>query len=162
MQNEPPPEILVPLILLAFAVGFPLIWCGVIGLLSKLGGYGTIAARYPGPSKPPEGLHEGKCATLRGTVSYKHTLSVATPPEGLYVWTMILFRFRHPPILVPWDELVVGPTTPGFLFGTRTEVTFPNLPGSRILFWDAAGDIVAAGKKQFEENQSSPKAASSA
>lgn len=44
---------------------------------------------------------------MRWTASYNGCLIVGCCAEGLYLATMPLFRFRHPPLLIPWTEILV-------------------------------------------------------
>jgi hypothetical protein len=97
----------VPLLLLipvAFAVVFPLFWCGVCLLLSFIGGWRRLARRYA-TDRPPtgtafHGLHAGV-----GLVSYKGCLDAHVAPEGLYLEVAWPFRVGHPRLLVPWDAI---------------------------------------------------------
>jgi len=37
----------------------------------------------------------------------KAVLTLGVSPQGLYLASMFLFRFMHPPLLVPWSEIKV-------------------------------------------------------
>jgi hypothetical protein len=38
--------------------------------------------------------------------SYSNVLTVSIEPEGLRLAVMVLFRVGHPPVLIPWGELL--------------------------------------------------------
>jgi hypothetical protein len=44
---------------------------------------------------------------MRWRANYKHVLTIGVSPRGLYLASMFLFRFMHPPLLVPWSEIKV-------------------------------------------------------
>jgi hypothetical protein len=44
---------------------------------------------------------------MRWLANYNNVLTIGASPEGLYLASMFLFRFMHPPLLVPWSEIKV-------------------------------------------------------
>src|SRR5260370_34286822 len=40
-------------------------------------------------------------------MNYKNVLTIGVSQEGLYLAVVSLFRFMHPPLLVPWSEVRV-------------------------------------------------------
>ena len=44
---------------------------------------------------------------MRWRVNYNNVLTIGVSEEGLYLACMFLFRFMHPPMLIPWDEIKV-------------------------------------------------------
>jgi hypothetical protein len=44
---------------------------------------------------------------MRRLANYNRVLTIGVNPQGLYLATMFLFRFMHPPLLVPWSEIKV-------------------------------------------------------
>ena len=44
---------------------------------------------------------------MRWLTNYNNMLTLGVSPEGLYLASMFLFRFMHPPLLVPWSEIRV-------------------------------------------------------
>ncbi|MGH9564904.1 MAG: hypothetical protein ACRD4I_02870 [Candidatus Angelobacter sp.] len=44
---------------------------------------------------------------MRFIATYGNCLVVGGSSEGLYLAIMALFRFRHPPLLIPWTEIAV-------------------------------------------------------
>ncbi len=44
---------------------------------------------------------------MRWIAGYRNCLTVGCNHEGLYLATMPPFQFRHPPLLIPWDEITV-------------------------------------------------------
>ena len=52
---------------------------------------------------------------MRGWTNYNTVLPIGISQEGLYLATLFLFRFMHPPLLVPWSEITVQKSD-GWLF----------------------------------------------
>ena len=44
---------------------------------------------------------------MRWWTNYNNVLTLAVSRQGLYLGSMFLFRFMHPPMLVPWSEVKV-------------------------------------------------------
>ncbi|HXW90298.1 MAG TPA: hypothetical protein VEK33_07105 [Terriglobales bacterium] len=52
---------------------------------------------------------------MRWLVNYNHALTLGANREGLYLASMFLVRFMHPPLLIPWREIKVRRSRPWFL-----------------------------------------------
>lgn len=104
MPAEGPPEIwLIVLLPFIFFVVFPLFWCFVIGLLSFVGGWKRLAARYQTKREPRGKSFSGVQGQI-GLVSYRGVLECTTNAEGFFLRPGFLFRFAHPLIFIPWSE----------------------------------------------------------
>lgn len=148
MQAEVLSALILPGILFAFLVfGFPVLWMGIVSASSWLSGYGKLAERFPGARQAPDRCWTHRSASF-GLARYKNTLTVGVSPEGLYLWVMFLFRYRHPPILVPWDQVEVEHRHSSLWPIPFVEITFPSLPGQRIRLSGEAGKAVAEAKHQ--------------
>jgi len=44
---------------------------------------------------------------MRWLANYNNLLTIGASQQGLYLASMFLFRFMHPPLLVPWSEIKV-------------------------------------------------------
>ena len=44
---------------------------------------------------------------MRWLAHYNNVLTLGASQRGLYLASMFLFRFMHPPLLVPWSEIKV-------------------------------------------------------
>ena len=53
---------------------------------------------------------------------YGNCLTLGCNPQGLYLAIMPLFRFRHPPLLIPWDEIKISRTRILFFRYVRFEL----------------------------------------
>jgi hypothetical protein len=52
---------------------------------------------------------------MRWLANYNNVLTIGVSQQGLYLASMFLFRFMHPPLLVPWNEIKVRRKT-GWVF----------------------------------------------
>jgi hypothetical protein len=90
-----------------FPVYFLTLWLLVSASLSYVGGWYSLARVYRAllPFNGAKwGMQSGK---MRWLANYNNILTLGVNQEGLYVATMFLFRFMHPPLLVPWSEVRV-------------------------------------------------------
>jgi|SRR6266568_2862029 len=87
---------------------FLAIWLLVSAVISFIGGWTTLGKRFR-LSKPFVGQRwTGQSGQMRWIAGYGRCLTIGCSPEGLYLSTMPLFRFRHPPLLVPWTEISIA------------------------------------------------------
>ncbi|GAB5537317.1 MAG: hypothetical protein Rubg2KO_35660 [Rubricoccaceae bacterium] len=96
------------IVLLVLAV-FPLFWSGVCVLISKMG-WSRLAAAYQTDAEAT-GETFRAVSGMVGVSSYRNVLTVSLEPEGLRLAVMVLFRPGHPPLLIPWGDLVNVRTT---------------------------------------------------
>jgi len=96
---------------LLFAVCFPVffigLWCLIVSILSRVGGWGKLAEqfRYEGQ---PNGQKYGMQSLSLGGVNYNNCLTMHVAPEGLYVSTWWIFRLKHPTLCIPWKAFHPG------------------------------------------------------
>src|SRR6185436_11488304 len=91
----------------------PLMWCAVVALIASLGGWPSLAREY-GTATAFTGTRWGsETAWLRGWTRYKSCLTVGVDASGLFVAPFVLFRLRHPPLLIPWEDVTFAPGTGG-------------------------------------------------
>jgi hypothetical protein len=90
-----------------FPVYFTIIWLLVGAILSYVGGWFSLAKVYR-TRVPFNGAKWGmQSGQMRWWTNYNNVLTLGVNREGLYLATMFLFRFMHPPLLVPWSEIKV-------------------------------------------------------
>jgi hypothetical protein len=92
-------------ILVGFFVFFIPLWMGVGALLAQISGWRRVAARYPAGDVPPDGQGFSGQVSGFGIVSENNATRVIVSPAGLHLSAIFAFRFRRPPILVPWDQV---------------------------------------------------------
>jgi hypothetical protein len=100
--------------LIAFPLYFAALWCFVCALLSYIGGWTALAKRFGCQSAFAGACWRFQSGQMRWYVNYGNCLTVGCNADGLYLAVMPLFRFRQPPLLVPWEEITV--TRRRFLF----------------------------------------------
>ncbi len=44
---------------------------------------------------------------MRWWMNYNNVLTIGVNAQGMYLAVMFLFRFRHPPLLIPWSDIKV-------------------------------------------------------
>jgi hypothetical protein len=102
------------LLLWTFAL---LLGIGVLRL--KLSRWPELARRYPG-GEQPEGRSLHRQVLSMGRTSELFMTTLVPTAAGLYFYSFPLFRFRRPPILVPWS--VVRHTSEREMLGRRWHV----------------------------------------
>ena len=100
---------LLPLIVGVWLVVFPLFWLGITGLLSIVGGWRDLARSYATDPATFSGIRPTNATgSLRRAllpVNYSNTLLVYVRSDGLGLATWRIFRFKHPPLFIPWTAV---------------------------------------------------------
>ncbi|MEO0558494.1 MAG: hypothetical protein AAF170_09950 [Bacteroidota bacterium] len=91
------------IVLLVLAV-FPLFWSGVCIVIGMMG-WSRLAAAYRTEAEAT-GETFRLVTGMVGLSSYRSVLTVSLEPEGLRLAVMPLFRPGHPPLLLPWGDLL--------------------------------------------------------
>lgn len=138
---QPFPFWIIPL----FPVFFVALWLFVTGLLATLGGWSELAHHYPDFGTTPEGnvltVGGSSVGMRRGgvplPVSYNRVVTLTLSRTGLHLRVMSFFRFRHPPILIPWEQ--VEALEPGMW---HSLVVHPRGSGTRIRLYGRAARTV--------------------
>jgi hypothetical protein len=87
---------------------FVALWLGVSALLSHLGGWASLAKRFPanGPiGGEPFWFVTGSLAGNVIPVRYASCLFVKVNSDGLGMSIFFPFRFKNPPFLIPWSSV---------------------------------------------------------
>jgi hypothetical protein len=87
---------------------FLFLWLLVGAIISYVGGWFSLSQVYR-TRVPFDGAKwGGQSGRMRGGLAnYNNVLTVGASQRGLYLTCMFLFRFMHPPLLVPWSEIKV-------------------------------------------------------
>lgn len=98
----PPP----PGFFLIFPFFFVALWllCGT--LTSYANGWHGLAKRFRA-TKPFPGTTWNFQSARIGIANYGYCLTLGANPQGMYLHPMILMRFAHPPLFIPWNEITV-------------------------------------------------------
>lgn len=94
-------------IIAGFCLVFPLFWCAVVLLISRLGDWHRLSKTYAAGSRQPSGtgaVHSGVFG-LVGISRYKFTLTVHFERDGFFLENMFLFRVGHPRLFIPWSAI---------------------------------------------------------
>ncbi len=88
---------------------FIAIWLLVSAVIAYIGGWTTLAKRFRLRMPFVGERWTRQSGQMRWIVAgYHNCLTVGGNRTGLYLAMMLLFRFRHPPLLIPWDEITIS------------------------------------------------------
>jgi hypothetical protein len=142
---------LIPLFPLFFAT----LWLFITGLLAQVGGWSELARLY----REPEGtvrdpVRSFRTATLdlrRGwfplPANYSNCAIVEVASAGVHLRTWAPFRFRHPPLLIPWRQ--IERLEPGTILFFRTLAICPRGTAVRIRLYGKPADAVEEAWSQL-------------
>jgi len=94
-----------------FAVIFPVyfitLWFLVGTTTSFIGGWFSLAKVYRTRVAFDGAKWRRQSGQMRWLANYNRVLTLGASQEGLYLACVFLFRFMHPPLLIPWSEIKV-------------------------------------------------------
>lgn len=150
MPNLPqaaPPWVYVLLGLLAF-LG---IWCVVSSMISFLGGWWSLAKKYPAEETTFWIADAGNERRFRWTSltmgppyfpsNYGNCINVVVDDRGIEIRVMWMFRLMHPPVRIPWDAIESCETARFFLIYRQAIVGINNV-SHPIRFFGKCGDAI--------------------
>ena len=118
-----------PLNLLQPILGFVFIWIVISALISYLGGWWSLSQYY---QSRPHNIRKKwlfQTAAMRFMTGYGNCLNVAVTDRGLLLSVLFIFRFGHPPLLIPWEDIRVEKYNSWMMKGIRLNFTrVPNVP----------------------------------
>lgn len=110
---------------------FVVLWCFLCFLMSRLSGWSALACRF----RSVEPFHGETflvgTALMQRKLNYRRALIIGCNQNGLYLRPKFLFRFQHPALFIPWQEISIQKyfSTPifryvAFSFGREEAVPF--------------------------------------
>jgi len=101
-----------PLPVLVF---FVTAWFLLSARASWIGGWSALSRTYRTQTPFVGTKWTLQRAQMRWRTNYNNALTLGVNPQGLYLAIVFLFRFRHPPLLIPWSDIKVRRSS-GWLF----------------------------------------------
>jgi hypothetical protein len=98
-----------------FPIYFLCLWLLVGATISVVGGWFSLAKVYRAKGAFNGAKWKMQSGQMRWLANYNNVLTLGVNQQGLYLASMFLFRFMHPPLLVPWSEMKVRRKT-GWVF----------------------------------------------
>lgn len=89
----------------AFVIAFPLVWCLVVVLLSRVGGWHRLGQKYAAGDRAIEGGSVSPSHVTVGSVRYRYVITLHLVDDGFFVDVMPLFRLGHPRLFIPYTEI---------------------------------------------------------
>jgi hypothetical protein len=90
-----------------FAIHFLSVWLLLSAIISLMGGWFSLAKAYGARAAFNGTKWRMQSGQMRRRANYNNVLTLGVSQQGLYLASMFLFRFMHPPLLVPWNEIKV-------------------------------------------------------
>src|SRR5689334_20614770 len=83
------------------------LWLLISATISFVGGWYSLARVYRAPVPFNGAKWRMQSGQMRWLANYNNILTLGVNQEGFYLAPMFLFRFMHPPLLIPWSEVKV-------------------------------------------------------
>jgi hypothetical protein len=90
-----------------FPVYFITLWFLVGTTISFVGGWFSLSRTYRTRVSFNGAKWGWQSGQMRWLANYNNVLTLGVSQQGLYLASMFLFRFMHPPLLIPWSEIKV-------------------------------------------------------
>lgn len=96
---------LIILIALGFFIIFPLFWCFVVFLVSRLSGWAKLAMEYPDEPRIRGETFTFSTASIRFISNYANCLNITVADKGVRMEQFMFFKIGHDPIFIPWSAV---------------------------------------------------------
>ena len=116
----------LPLFLLSF-VG---LWLFMSGLFAVISGWFSLAQDFKAMNKPAGEKITGQVKQF-GIVPENRVTHMVLSNSGLYLDASVLFRFMHPPLLIPWSR-ISAPSVGSFLWSNHYNYDLASLCSIRV------------------------------
>jgi hypothetical protein len=90
-----------------FPAYFIALWLLVGAIISFVGGWFSLSKFYRTHVPFNGAKWRGQSGQMRWLANCNNVLTLGTSTDGFYLASMFLFRFMHPPLLIPWSEIKV-------------------------------------------------------
>ena len=98
------PGVFAAIVVAGAVVGFVGLWFIVTTLLATISGWTDLAATFPAASRP-SGQTLRRLVLKVGAIGEKGATTLVPTPDGLYLESHPLFRFRRPAVFLPWNRI---------------------------------------------------------
>lgn len=118
-----------------FAVFFVMAWSVVLSLLARLSGWSALAEHYEaadsfeGPTRRFQTISMARYRSLPS--NYGNIVNLGADARGLHLSLLLPFRPFHPPLVIPWSDLLAAPRQ--VLLWARVELTAARAPEVKIV-----------------------------
>ena len=83
-----------------------LFWAAVSFLISRISGWSLLARHYRMEDSFDGQRWRFQSCRMRWMTSYNNALTIGADRRGLYLSLVFLFRPGHPPLFIPWKDVV--------------------------------------------------------
>jgi hypothetical protein len=90
-----------------FPIYFLALWLLVGMVISFVGGWHSLAKLYRSQAPFNGTKRTMQSGQMRYLTNYNRVLTLGANQQGLFLSSVFLFRFMHPPLLIPWAEIKV-------------------------------------------------------
>ncbi len=105
---------------------FIAIWLSMLFLVSRFGGWGKLYKAYKFPERIGNPFLVKSFQSIQlGISNYNGIMTLSYYPEGLGMEVMILFRFQHPKILIPWKDIKLKEKSKSIFVWNKLEIGNP-------------------------------------
>jgi hypothetical protein len=80
------------------------LWLFISAFFAFISGWLSLASHFRAPSRP-EGQKVTSQVKQMGMVPENRVTHLIISDHGLYIYASFLFRFLHPALLIPWNEV---------------------------------------------------------
>jgi len=79
-------------------------WCGMSYYFARVSGWTLMADRYRAMLRPAGKTMRNQIWRI-GEARESGVTTLVVAASGLYLRPLVIFRFAHPPLLIPWESI---------------------------------------------------------
>ena len=140
-----------------FAIGFPifftLVWIFVCSALSLSGGWATLSKTYREENPPGDYRWTWVSGRFRMFVNYNNCLKIHADEKGMHLSIMSLFKFNHPPLLIPWADVRVIKYGKYWFFWNELKLSLGERDQVPIALYGSVAEEFRTASQEYRSNQ---------
>ena len=119
-------------------------WIVLSILIAQLSGWARLTRHYRADTLLDGERFNFQSAGMRFWTNYSGCLTVGVNRKGLYLAVWFLFRFGHPPLVVPWRDITM--TERKRFFIQQVVLRFDRCPSIPIIISERLAKKISMGK----------------
>ncbi len=117
----------------------------ILRFVAWIGGWSTLASKYPGKPFPPPKTWRFRSMRMGGWTRYNNVLTIGADETGLTLAMPSLFSAGHDPIFLPWEEMEISPDDGFNLFLPMVKIAMKGCPETTF---SLSRDLLARIRKE--------------
>lgn len=117
-----------------FLIVFICLWLFISVSISYISGWWSLSQYYRTKTYNFKKIWRFQTIAMRMMARYGGCINIGVTDKGLFLSVLFLFRFAHPPLFIPWED--ISAEKYNFLFIKSVKLSFSKVPNVPLYLRD--------------------------